>query len=199
MFLNHRAKSALVAASSMKRIATRTHIGNSNCMYYNMIRMGASEISHHYEHRLHSSSIKPTQYAKRYFSAATSPTGPGSSAFPPITPPSGSVPTPVDSSSVVDATIADSSVIDASSAVIDSVTAVASLSDVNFVVRHVMTLLESVHLWTGLPYWEAIALTTLGIRAVLLPVVIKTIQNSGIEPLYFTWILFSGLRPASFV
>lgn len=49
----------------------------------------------------------------------------------------------------------------------------------NFVIRNVMGLIENVHNFVGIPYWEAIAVTTLGIRFLLIPVVVKTTQSTA--------------------
>jgi YidC/Oxa1 family membrane protein insertase len=43
----------------------------------------------------------------------------------------------------------------------------------------VMSFLENCHTMLDIPYWGAIVLTTIGIRACLLPVAIKTIQGSA--------------------
>lgn len=49
----------------------------------------------------------------------------------------------------------------------------------NFVIRNVMAVIENVHNFVGIPYWEAIAVTTLGIRFLLIPVVVKTTQSTA--------------------
>ncbi len=49
----------------------------------------------------------------------------------------------------------------------------------NFVVRGVMNFIDSVHNFVGVPYWEAIILTTIGLRMVLLPIALKTVQGSA--------------------
>jgi YidC/Oxa1 family membrane protein insertase len=55
----------------------------------------------------------------------------------------------------------------------------AAISDVNFVVRNVMELFEGVHNFVGVPYWEAIVLTTIGLRIVLFPVALKGVQSAA--------------------
>lgn len=49
----------------------------------------------------------------------------------------------------------------------------------NFIIRNVMSLIDNVHNFVGIPYWEAIALTTIGIRLLLIPVAIKTTQGTA--------------------
>eukprot|EP01031_Cornospumella_fuschlensis_P043147 gene43147-52737_t len=71
----------------------------------------------------------------------------------------------------------DPSIVDAATSA--AAVAVASSEEVNFVVRGVMDLIDSVHTMAGVPYWEAIVLTTVGLRFLLLPVVLKTTQSSA--------------------
>lgn len=55
----------------------------------------------------------------------------------------------------------------------------ASARDSGFFSSIVMDLIEQVHLAVPVPYWEAIVLTIVGLRIVLTPVIIKTMQNSA--------------------
>lgn len=43
----------------------------------------------------------------------------------------------------------------------------------------VMQVIDQVHLLVGIPYWEAIILTTLGLRVVMLPLAISSVQNAA--------------------
>mmetsp|Transcript_27690 Transcript_27690/g.39304 ORF Transcript_27690/g.39304 Transcript_27690/m.39304 type:complete len:398 (+) Transcript_27690:3-1196(+) len=43
----------------------------------------------------------------------------------------------------------------------------------------VMNAIENIHLMAGIPYWEAIVLSTVGLRILLIPIVIKTIQSTA--------------------
>ena len=43
----------------------------------------------------------------------------------------------------------------------------------------VMNLVEQIHLAAGVPYWEAIVLSTIGLRIILLPVVLNSIRSSA--------------------
>jgi YidC/Oxa1 family membrane protein insertase len=66
------------------------------------------------------------------------------------------------------------------SAATDAAVAVTTApADINFVVRGVMDMIDSIHNFVGIPYWEAIVVTTIGLRVFLLPVAIKTIQGSA--------------------
>ena len=57
--------------------------------------------------------------------------------------------------------------------------AVAAPAKLNFVVESVMTLVDNVHVMADVPYWAAIVLTTIGLRTLLFPVALKTIQGSA--------------------
>lgn len=69
----------------------------------------------------------------------------------------------------------------------DSITAAASsgaaevvaLEHSNFAIRAVMEAIDGVHNFVGVPYWEAIIISTIALRVLLLPVVIKTAQGSA--------------------
>jgi YidC/Oxa1 family membrane protein insertase len=70
---------------------------------------------------------------------------------------------------------------------LDSITAAASsgaadvvaLEQTNIAIRGVMEAIESVHNFIGVPYWEAIIISTIALRVLLLPIVIKTAQGSA--------------------
>jgi YidC/Oxa1 family membrane protein insertase len=64
---------------------------------------------------------------------------------------------------------------------LDAAVAVAGVATEhsNFVVRGVMDFIDSMHNFIGIPYWEAIVLTTIGLRFVLLPIALKTVQGSA--------------------
>lgn len=49
----------------------------------------------------------------------------------------------------------------------------------NFVIRGVMEMIDSVHNLVGIPYWEAIVATTIGLRLLMVPVAIKTTQSTA--------------------
>lgn len=51
--------------------------------------------------------------------------------------------------------------------------------DVNMISSTMMTMVDNVHMFLGVPYWEAIALTTLGIRLAMFPVALKTVQSGA--------------------
>jgi len=92
------------------------------------------------------------------------------------TPPS-TDPTPfVDPSTVFDSTklLLDEKTLDAAIAV-SGVAAEHS----NFVVRGVMGMIENIHVFGNIPYWEAIVVATVGLRLCILPIGIKTIQGSS--------------------
>jgi YidC/Oxa1 family membrane protein insertase len=65
--------------------------------------------------------------------------------------------------------------------VIDSVTQVDEAAAViGFSPSQViMQIIDQVHLLVGIPYWEAIILTTLGLRVVMLPMAISSVQNAA--------------------
>jgi YidC/Oxa1 family membrane protein insertase len=62
---------------------------------------------------------------------------------------------------------------------VETIAAAANPENVNFVIRNVMLMVDSIHNFVGIPYWEAIALTTIGLRFFLIPVVIKTAQGTA--------------------
>lgn len=49
----------------------------------------------------------------------------------------------------------------------------------NFVIEYVMAGLDQVHVLLGVPYWGAIVICTIGIRVLLFPIALKTIQGSA--------------------
>ncbi|RYH19938.1 YidC/Oxa1 family membrane protein insertase [archaeon] len=71
----------------------------------------------------------------------------------------------------------DPSVVDALTST--AAVAVANIDDANYVVGTVMKFIDYVHTLAGVPYWEAIVFTTVGLRFLLLPVVLKTTQSSA--------------------
>lgn len=64
---------------------------------------------------------------------------------------------------------------------IDGLTAVAveAAPKVNFVIEHIMSGIDMIHLSSGLPYWGAICVATVAIRALMLPIAIKTIKGTA--------------------
>lgn len=70
---------------------------------------------------------------------------------------------------------------DASSALNDAIASavVSAPPDAGFVIGHLMSGLDQLHTMAGIPYWGAIVAATIGIRILLLPVAIKTIQGSA--------------------
>lgn len=64
---------------------------------------------------------------------------------------------------------------------LDAAVAVAGVATEhsNFVVRGVMNVIDSLHSYAGLPYWGSIVLTTIGLRFLLLPIALKTVQGSA--------------------
>lgn len=87
----------------------------------------------------------------------------------------------VDSVNAVDAVTNSTSILEQASAIIanNAAEVVVATEHSNFVIRGVMSLIENVHNFVGVPYWEAIALTTIGIRLLLVPVAIKTTQGTA--------------------
>lgn len=81
----------------------------------------------------------------------------------------GSTPSGLDVSS-----LADSTVVDAATAVVTQAPA-----KLNFVVEHIMSGIDLIHTFSGMPYWGAIVVATVGIRLMLLPVALKTVQGSA--------------------
>jgi membrane protein insertase Oxa1/YidC/SpoIIIJ len=82
------------------------------------------------------------------------------------------------------AAVPDISIDSVTQATVDAAAAAAAAAVVpvdapNFVVAHVMSLIENVHLLAGVPYWEAIVIATIGIRVCLFPVALKTIQGAA--------------------
>lgn len=49
----------------------------------------------------------------------------------------------------------------------------------NFLIEYVMAGLDQVHVLLGVPYWGAIVICTIGIRVLLFPIALKTIQGSA--------------------
>eukprot|EP00596_Hydrurales_sp_CCMP1899_P006983 CAMPEP_0119042738 /NCGR_PEP_ID=MMETSP1177-20130426/16122_1 /TAXON_ID=2985 /ORGANISM="Ochromonas sp, Strain CCMP1899" /LENGTH=377 /DNA_ID=CAMNT_0007009725 /DNA_START=119 /DNA_END=1249 /DNA_ORIENTATION=+ len=75
---------------------------------------------------------------------------------------------------VPDVPLVDNSIVDAITT-IDSSAIVGS-----FYPSHiVMQLVDGIHTFTGIPYWEAIIALTVGIRIVLGPLAIKSVQNAA--------------------
>lgn len=70
--------------------------------------------------------------------------------------------------------LADASMTDAATAVVTQ-----APEKVNFVVEHIMSGIDLIHTFAGLPYWGAIVVATIGIRLFLLPVALKTVQGSA--------------------
>lgn len=87
-------------------------------------------------------------------------------------------PTPVDPSSVIDAAkvLIDDKAIDAAIAITNTV---AAEQHSNFVVSGVMSMIENIHVYANVPYWEAIVLATIALRICILPIGIKTVQGSS--------------------
>lgn len=85
-------------------------------------------------------------------------------------------PTPaVDTSSIIDSAkmLIDDNALDAAVAV------VAAEQHSNFVVQGVMSMIENIHVYANVPYWEAIVLSTIVLRVCILPIGIKTVQGSS--------------------
>jgi YidC/Oxa1 family membrane protein insertase len=101
--------------------------------------------------------------AARSFSDGTTPTDPTPS---------------VDPSSIIDSAklLVDEKALDAAIAVTNI--AVAEQHS-NFVVRGVMSMIENIHVYANVPYWEAIVLATIALRICILPIGIKTVQGSS--------------------
>ena len=104
----------------------------------------------------------------RLFSAISTPSPPSDPNLPPITP---------DATSSNFENIVEAIPLDA----VDAVAAVvaANPSDAGWCASMVMNLVEQIHLGAGVPYWEAIVLSTIGLRICLLPVVLNAIRSSG--------------------
>lgn len=83
--------------------------------------------------------------------------------------------------SVVDAITSNTSVLEQAGAIVTNNAAEIAVATEhgNFVIRNVMTLIDNIHNFVGIPYWEAIAVTTIGIRFLLIPVAIKTTQGTA--------------------
>lgn len=81
----------------------------------------------------------------------------------------------------VDAASSNPSILEQAGAIIanNAVDVAVATEHSNFVIRNVMGLIDNVHNFVGIPYWEAIALTTIGIRILLVPVAIKTTQGTA--------------------
>ena len=62
-------------------------------------------------------------------------------------------------------------------AVLDATSAIPELG--NAPTHIVMRCIEHVHLFADVPYWQAIVITTIALRLVLLPLAIKTVQNAS--------------------
>lgn len=65
---------------------------------------------------------------------------------------------------------------------LDSVTdiPIEQLPELGYSAGHmVMRIIENVHVFGGLPYWEAIVACTIGLRICLIPLTIKTAQNAA--------------------
>jgi YidC/Oxa1 family membrane protein insertase len=56
---------------------------------------------------------------------------------------------------------------------------VSAISEPNWAISSIMNLVENVHIMADVPYWGAIVLTTIGIRVLLFPVALKTVQGSA--------------------
>lgn len=55
-----------------------------------------------------------------------------------------------------------------------------SASDLSYYPSHlVMLAVENIHLFTGMPYWQTIILTTVGLRLALIPLSVSSIQNTN--------------------
>ena len=53
-------------------------------------------------------------------------------------------------------------------------------SDLSYYPSHLaMSAIENLHLLSGMPYWQAIILTTVGVRLALIPLSISSIQNTN--------------------
>lgn len=70
--------------------------------------------------------------------------------------------------------LTDGNAIDAATALV-----VQTAPQVNIVVEQIMNGIELIHTFTGVPYWGAICLATIGIRILMLPVAIKTVQGTA--------------------
>eukprot|EP01036_Dinobryon_divergens_P029435 gene29435-38529_t len=104
----------------------------------------------------------------RLFSAIATPSPPSDPSLPPVT---------SDTTSSIVENIVDAiplEAVDAAAAVV-----AANPSDAGFCASIVMNIVEQVHLGAGLPYWEAIILSTVGLRICLLPIVLNAIRSSG--------------------
>eukprot|EP01039_Chlorochromonas_danica_P001056 gene1057-1144_t len=87
------------------------------------------------------------------------------------------------SSSLTDAltntVLTDPTAVDLTATAASALATGGGLEEVGFAFRHVMLFLDNLHTMAGIPYWEAIVLTTIGLRVCLLPVVLKTVQGSA--------------------
>jgi len=64
---------------------------------------------------------------------------------------------------------------------VDGLTAVAveAAPKVNFVIEHIMSAIDMIHVSAGIPYWGAICVATVAIRVLMLPIAIKTIKGTA--------------------
>lgn len=86
-------------------------------------------------------------------------------------------PTPfVDPSTVFDATKA---LIDEKSLDVAIAVSGVAAEHSNFVVKNVMAMIENIHVFGNIPYWEAIVVSTVALRLLILPIGIKTVQGSS--------------------
>lgn len=80
---------------------------------------------------------------------------------------------------VANTVLSDPATVDLTATAASALATGGGLEEVGFAFRNVMLLLDNIHTMAGVPYWEAIVLTTIGLRICLLPVVLKTVQGSA--------------------
>ncbi len=79
-----------------------------------------------------------------------------------------------ESSSLDLSSLADGNAVDGLTAV-----AVEAAPKLNFFVEHIMSGIDLIHTFSGLPYWGAICVATVAIRLAMLPLSIKTIKSTS--------------------
>jgi YidC/Oxa1 family membrane protein insertase len=105
----------------------------------------------------------PSKFTGRYFSAVPSNSTSGSGSVLDSATISSSIP------SIADVVSSDEF------ALIETV----QPDSVNIISSTLMSLIENIHVLAAVPYWEAIAIATVGLRIVLFPVSLKTVQGSA--------------------
>jgi YidC/Oxa1 family membrane protein insertase len=63
--------------------------------------------------------------------------------------------------------------------VMNAATAVGSAEGPNMVAGKIMEIIDGIHNFVGIPYWEAIIIATIATRVLILPIAIKTVQGAA--------------------